>query len=166
LTPMPSHPPTPISSHRLKRIALWAMAMLLWIAAVCGGAAPSRRHLQQRGDTRLDELARMVRNLVIVRAVAMVKPPRRPARHGPRRRPRHYLRSCAGAELRRLLRARDPQHRVLRLIAALRDLAAYAARLARRLARGLTRLAPLAAAARNETLCALASPPVRATDSS
>ncbi|MGE4039299.1 MAG: hypothetical protein AB7F85_16270, partial [Hyphomonadaceae bacterium] len=70
------------------------------------------------------------------------------------------------AELRRLLRARDPLARVKRLIAALRDLAAYAARLARRLARGLTRLAPLAASARNETLRALASPPVRATDSS
>ncbi|MGE0185938.1 MAG: hypothetical protein AB7Q23_09105, partial [Hyphomonadaceae bacterium] len=121
---MPSHPPRPISSHRLKRIALWAMAMLLWIAALCGGAAPKARHVQQRGDTRLDELARMVRNLVIVRAVAMVTPPRRPARHGPRRSARHYQRSCAGAEQRRLLRARDPLARVKRLIAALRDLAA------------------------------------------
>ncbi|MGE4038519.1 MAG: hypothetical protein AB7F85_12320, partial [Hyphomonadaceae bacterium] len=111
---MPSHPPRPISSHRLKRIALWAMAMLLWIAALCGGAAPKARHVQQRGDTRLDELARMVRNLVIVRAVAMVTPPRRPARHGPRRTARHYLRSCAGAELRRLFRARDPRARVNR----------------------------------------------------
>ena len=163
---MPSHPPDLISSHRLKRIALWAMAMLLWIAALCGGAAPRARHLAQRGETRLDELARMVRNLVIVGAAAMVKPPRRPARYGLRRRPRHYLRSCAGAELRRRLRARDPQHRVRKLIAVLRDLAACAARLARRLARGLTRLAPLSASAHNQTLRALAAPPVRAADSS
>ena len=162
-------PPPRIGVQRLKRIALWALLMLSWIAAVLGGATPKRRHLAQRGDARLDEMTRLVRSLVILRAVE-IAPPRRTRRTlrftRPRRQLQGLVRTCAGSALRRALRARDPLQRVQRLLAALRQRDVLAARLLRRLKRGLTRLAPIAAAARNQTLRTLSAPPPCAADSS
>jgi hypothetical protein len=50
------------------------------------------------------------------------------------------LRAVKGSRLRRRLRARDPAARFFAILAVMRDLDAEAARLARRLPRGLTRL--------------------------
>lgn len=131
-----------VTKHRLRRDALWALAMLSWLAAVLFGAlTPSLRQLAQRCDAlSLRALTRLVRDLLIVRALHIAgRPPRRGRMHYWRRgrdlRRRHWVRSLLGARLRRRLKHNDLATHIAQLIPVLRNLDAYAARLARRLRR-------------------------------
>ena len=60
-----------------------------------------------------------------------------------------------GAHLRRSLRARSIGQRITALLNTLRDLEAHAARLSRRLARGLTRRRPIRAARDADSFAAM-----------
>lgn len=138
--------------HHRRRLALWTLAILSWIAAVLfGGKEIAHRHMLQRcGRISLERLMRRTIYLLIIRAAELTG--RRPRqrlsyyKHGRDLRPRHFLRSLLGAELRRALRPKGLAARIAALINVLRNLDAHAERLAARMKRGLTRLWALAAA--------------------
>jgi len=133
-----SSPSHPISNHRLARLALWLLAMLAWFALGCRGDERQRR----RGEISFERVERAVRNVIIAYAAQFV-PPRKPKprRHHAHKPPRIRLRAVAGSWLRRRLRTRgDLVTRAIQLLAALRNWRELAVGLARRRARGLTRL--------------------------
>jgi hypothetical protein len=133
--------PPRITRHQRQRFALWLLTMLVWLAAVLDGAVDGRR--ARRRQTPLDDLARWVKQLILLRAMERVRV--RPARAQSGRGgalPAHARRRAFGSRLRRALRRRDRRARIAALIHALRTIDAYASRLAKRLARGLTRLRP------------------------
>jgi hypothetical protein len=137
--------------HQRQRLALWALAVLQWIAAVLfGGRRIAVRHLRQRCErASLEGLTRLVINLMIVRAreLAGQRPrKRRFWRHGRDLRPCHLIRSLLGSKLRLVLRSKDLASRIAALIAALRDLDRHARHLAQRMRRRLTRLWAIAPA--------------------
>ena len=141
---MQSH--RPISNqHRLQRLALWALAVLVWIEAILfGGREIEWRHWRQRRDLlTLPGLTHLVGKLLLERARQIARPRRRPFRvwrRGQDLRRAHLLRSALGARFRRALKHKDTRTWIAHLIAVLRNLDAYAAGLARRLRKGLTRL--------------------------
>lgn len=123
-----------IHQRRLQRYVLWALALLAWVAAMLSGARhPKARHMRQRGDI---DLVRLVRSLLVARALNMLRMRLRhrvhTARHGRNLRPRHFIRSFFGANLRRALRHKENLQRVAKLIHVLRNLDAYAAQLLKR----------------------------------
>jgi len=131
-----------VTKHRLRRDILWALAMLSWLWAVLfGNLTPSLRQLAQRIEAfSLDNLARLVRDLLIVRALHIAGPPPRRGRlhywrYGRSLRRRHFVRSLLGAKLRRQFRHKDLATRIAQLIALLRHLDTHAAQLARRMRR-------------------------------
>jgi hypothetical protein len=130
---MPTHHPI-LTSHRLQRYILWALAILSWIAGVLGGHRVSARHRAQRGAISCAWLTRLVANLLLIRAAHFARF-RRCApqywRHGRDLRRSHFHRSLLGGKLRRALRHKDFATHIAQLIAVLRDLDAYAKQLAR-----------------------------------
>lgn len=140
-----------LTQHRFRRIILWTLTLLSWIAAVLANTHPvSARHQRQRFDIPLPWLNSLVGQLLIIRAGELARR-RRPKRfsywrHGRDLRLSHLYRSVLGARVRRTLRHKDIRIWIANLIAVLRDLDAHAAPLARRMRRGLTRLARLLAA--------------------
>jgi len=131
-----------ITSHQRQRLVLWLLAMLAWLASVLDGALPDERRARQR-QTPLDGLARLVKQLVLLRAMERSRLPRtRKAKPRAGDLPTHLRRRAFGSRLRRILRSPDRRTRVAALMHALRSLDALAARLAKRLACGLTRLWP------------------------
>lgn len=139
---MQATPRPRLSPHRQSRLIAWALAMLLWLRSVLN---ISRRHLRQRGAFfTLDRLARLITNLIVIRAAEIAgnrTPRRRLFRdRGVDLRRRHFRRSVIGARLRRALKHRDFDTRIAILIRALRDLEPLAARLAKRMRRRNTKL--------------------------
>ncbi|WP_395646502.1 hypothetical protein [Terricaulis sp.] len=140
-----------LSPHRRARLIAWALAMLAWVhAAFFQDRIMTRRHLRKRGGfLSLDQVARVVTQLIILRAAERARLHRRGKisfhKHGVDLRPRHLRRSAIGARIRRALKHRDAGQRIARLAAALRALDVWAALFARRLARRLTRLWAIAA---------------------
>jgi hypothetical protein len=137
--------------HQRQRLALWALTLLQWIAAVLfGGKSVSVRQLRQRCErASLESLTRLAIDLLIVRAgeLAGCRPgKRRYWRHGRDLRPRHLIRSLLGSNLRRALKPKHVSARIAAVIGALRDLDRYARRLAHRMRRGLARLWAIAPA--------------------
>jgi hypothetical protein len=137
------------TSHQRRRLALWALAVLQWIVAVLFAGTPvAPRHIVQRGPRiSLEGLTRTVIKLLVIRAGELGRRRRgrlRFWRYGRDLRRPHFIRSLLGANLRRTLRHKDLATRIARLIAVLRDLDAYAQRLARRFK--LTRLWPTTSA--------------------
>lgn len=128
-----------LTQHRLQRLVLWTLAMLLWFGAVlCGSRPISRRHLDQRGDLSLRGLARMVTALLIFRALNInARSYRRVSiwRRGRDLRRAHFRRSLLGAALRRALHDKNSAAHIAKLIRVLRNLDAYAAATLRRLHR-------------------------------
>jgi hypothetical protein len=125
-----------LTQRRLQRYILWAIALLSWIAAVISGARrPNSRQLRDRGDIAFTDLTRLVRTLLLARALNILRyrqrTPTRNWRHGRDLRRRHFMRSLFGSKLRRLLRHKHPATHIAQLIAVLRNLGAYAAQLAR-----------------------------------
>jgi hypothetical protein len=115
---------------------------------MASGAATTPRHAKQRAwFLGLDGLAWMVRNLIVIRALqlAHARSRRLPRSHG-RGEPKrnlHLRRAAAGSRLRRALRDLDMMRRIARCIDALKRVDDFAAPLAERLKRRLTRLAPV-----------------------
>jgi hypothetical protein len=117
--------------------------MLLWIASLFAGVRPTRRHLEQRRDLSLDGVASLVQRLIIVRGAELAGFNRnRPCffKYGRDLHRPHVLRSICGSKLRQALDHRDPIARIAILIDALTHLDAWAARFAKRLRGGITRL--------------------------
>jgi hypothetical protein len=142
---MQSHRPI-LNQHRLRRLALWTLAVLSWIAAMLfNDRAVTARHIQQRtGFISLPWLTSVVSKLLIIRAAQLARL-RRPGRirywrHGRDLHRPHLIRSALGARLRHALKHNDIRVWIANLIAVLRNLDAHAAPLAQRLRRGLTRL--------------------------
>jgi hypothetical protein len=134
-----------LTQHRFQRIVLWALALLTWVAAMLSGnRAVSARHARQRFDISLPWLTGLVSKLLIIRAAQLARLRRcgriRYWARGRDLRRSHLLRSTLGTRLRRTVRHKDVGAWMARLIAVLRNLDAYAAPLAQRLRRGLTRL--------------------------
>jgi hypothetical protein len=135
-----------LTQHRFRRIILWTLALLTWIAAMLfGDRAVTFRHIQQRTDLiSLPWLTSLVGKLLIIRAaqLARLRGPKRILywRRGRDLHRPHILRSVLGARVRRALRHKDIATWIANLIAVLRNLDAHAAPLAHRLRRGLTRL--------------------------
>lgn len=137
-----------LTRHRHRRLVLWTLAMLAWIASiVLGGMRTDARRLRQRGDVSLDWLRRWVMKLVVVRAGEIARPRARRPRfwRGRDQRRSHLFRALIGSAFRRALRHRDIAERVRRMTHVLRNLDAYADRIAKRMRRRLTRLWPIAA---------------------
>jgi hypothetical protein len=140
-----------LTSHRRRRLVLWALTMLAWIASLLSGAVPLSRHWRQRyRKISLHGLALMVKQLILARAAEIngQRPKRRLIyfKHGRDLRRRHFMRSAYGSKLRRALRHRDPLARIAILIDALKHLDAWAQPFAKRLRRGFTRLRAIVAA--------------------
>ena len=124
-----------LTQHRVRRLALWALTMLQWIAAIVfSDRQVSVRHIKQRVDAIcLHALTRLVGNLIIARALLIVRPRRRPInfwRYGRNLHCAHFRRSLFGAKFRRALNDKDLARHIAKLIAALRNLDAYGRRLA------------------------------------
>jgi hypothetical protein len=156
MLPRMNKPPSPFNPHRIARLIAWLQAMLAWAASVLfTDVAQSRRRIRQRyGFLSLDPLARLVRDLAIVRAADLMHLRARPRFRGVRNAAAHGFRRCttrgawrraiAGSRLRNALKHRDPLQRIQRLLAAIADIDAFARRyLAPRARRRLTRLFPL-----------------------
>jgi hypothetical protein len=113
--------------------------MLAWFAL--GGQGNDRQ--RRRAAISFDKIERAVRNVIIIRAAQLMAPRKfKPQRRHAQRPPRLSLRAIGGAWLRRRLRTHgDLIRRTAQLLAALRNWRALGAELARRRARGLTRLA-------------------------
>lgn len=162
-----------LTQHRLQRAVLWTLAVLTWMdGAVFGALDVSWRHVRQRVRLIwLPGLARHVGALVLMRALQLARPRQRKQilywRRGRDLRRSNFRRSVIGSELRRALRHKDERAWIARLIAVLRNLDVYAARLARRLSRGRTRLWRLlpAIAGADALLAAPASAPASADSS-
>lgn len=142
---MKAHRPF-LTQHRLRRLALWTLTLLQWIAAILStDHALGSRQLQQRFVfLSLPWLTRRVSLILIVRASQLAGPRRRQRirfwRRGRDMRCSHLIRTVLGARLRRALRHKDACAWIAKLIHVLRNLDAYARPLRRRLHGGLTRL--------------------------
>jgi hypothetical protein len=130
-------PPTfPVTPLRLARLTAWARLMLAFVAQVADIPA-----FAPFDDYHLFRLRRMVAELVVIRAARRLLHLRR--RKLPASTPPGHMRAVIGASLRRRLRARGVGARIACLREAFACIDALAARLARRLARGLTRRRPI-----------------------
>jgi hypothetical protein len=137
---MKTHRPL-TTAHQRRRLALWALTMLRWIAAVFAGAPVTARQVRARHRrVSLDGLTRLVIQLLIVRSAELARRNCRRLRffrHGRDLKRRHFIRSLLGARLRRALKPKTLAARIDALIRVLRDLDHYARQLAKR---RLTRL--------------------------
>ena len=144
--------PPPNTAHRLIRTAQWAQAALLraasWIVQVAGLYAPVERAVARALDPFLDKIAKLVFALIVLHASALLRDTYllqrkriRVSRPGgpPRKQHGHHLRTMTGSALRRLARVRDVRGRIAALARMLNEIDALAGRLAKRLARGLSR---------------------------
>jgi hypothetical protein len=157
MLPRMNKPPSPFNPHRIARLIAWLQAMLAWAASVLFAetARANRRHIRQRYRfLSLDPLARLVRDLAVLRATEFTHLRSRPrlrgvrnaAECGFRRRTTRgaWRRAIAGSRLRKALKHRDPAQRIQLLLAALADIDAFARRyLIARAKRRLTRLFPI-----------------------
>jgi hypothetical protein len=169
---MQTHRPL-LTQHCLRRLALWTLTLLQWIAAMLSSnRAITPRHIRQRIEfISLPWLTRRVGHMLIVRAAQLDRrrPRKRPRfwRHGRDLRCAHLIRSLLGGRLRRALKHKDAATWIAKLIHVLRNLDAYARPLMRRLHGGLTRVARLVPAiASAETLCGAPTPAPAFADSS
>lgn len=122
--------------------------MLTWIASIfCAGFRGNARRMRQRGHNSLASLQRWVLQLVILRAAEMARPQRRRALfwRGRDQRRSQLVRALIGSAMRRAVRHRDTPARIGLLVGVLRNLDAYARRIAKRMRRRLTRLWPIVA---------------------
>lgn len=128
-------PHPPITQHRVARLNAWARLWLVWFVGVWASFWRDDR-AQAREVARI---AKGVAALVILNAMQLMPAlPRAKHRHG-RLNPLRE-RTVVGARLRRALQGRDWRARLMAILTVMRDLDTHAARLVRRLHRGLNRL--------------------------
>jgi hypothetical protein len=116
-----------LSKHRIQRLMLWTLAMLIWVQALLNG--DTKRFSFRKFRQRRDHIARLRR-------------PKHKTNYGRARMRRHLIRSVLGSRLRAVLKHRSAQEAVAKLIDALRNIDVHAQHLAQRLKCGLTRLNP------------------------
>jgi len=137
-------PNRPLSKHRRARLIAATLAMLLWLAQVLFAGGPfSPRHERQRARAMsLQRLTKQVKLLIVSRALDGLRR-RRPRRvrrfRGRSIAPRASVDAIIGMRLKRRLKRRDLGERIAVLIDALLHIDRYAAHVAKRLRRGLTR---------------------------
>jgi hypothetical protein len=137
--------PRPISKHYRARLIAWTLSMLLWtFQALCAGMFTPRHERQRRERMSLTWLTQQVKLLIVSRANDF-------AYGRMQRRQRISYRGCRnvlkpgivnaliGVRIRRLLNRNGVIERITTLIGALRNIDDYAAVVAHRLRRGLTR---------------------------
>lgn len=120
------------------------MLWLLWFAGfleIAHAFAPLSRQAEAIAHAWLDHIERWIFTIVLARAAPYLTPKGRRS-YGPRYRRVALRRALMGSRLRRALRAKDICERAAALAADINDLVAAHIR---RLARGLTRLCPIAA---------------------
>lgn len=134
-----------ITKHHRARLIAWTLSMLVWMLRVLfDGAAFASRHERQRARVMsLAWLARRVKLLIISRAgeLARSRPIRRLRLNyrGQRRRTCGFVNAILGVRVRGLLKRKSVFDRIASLIEVLRHIDVYAALVAKRLGRGLTR---------------------------
>ncbi|HEX8902402.1 hypothetical protein [Vitreimonas sp.] len=175
--------PSPIlSPQRNARLVAWARLMLAWVGALMFSTTLgkiSERHLLARMYyTNLDRVAATIANIVLLHAFAKLGYPssggtpftlRDHTGVGFARRTqvRNILRAGQGVWLRRRLNHRNLLTRLGLIVQALNDIDALAARAARRLRHGLTRLFAIRAVRPpHDAARTLATPEILAADSS
>ncbi|MGD9982514.1 MAG: hypothetical protein AB7T58_18170 [Hyphomonadaceae bacterium] len=134
----------PLSKHRHARLIAATLAMLLWLAQVLFAGGPfSPRHERQRARRMsLQRLTKQVKLLIVSRAFDAFRwrRPRRVRRfRGRSIAPRTSVDAIIGMRLKRQLKRKHVGERIGVLIHALLNIDAYAAGVAKRLRRGLTR---------------------------
>ena len=138
----------PISDLRLTRFHRWAMLWLKWFVSfleAAGAFAPVSKQAQAIGHAWLDQIERIILNIVMLRAAPHVR--RLNRRKGVAQHPINdtsLRRAIIGSALRRALRAKDLRQRIELLVSV--NICALVARLLKRLPRGLTRRRPIVAA--------------------
>lgn len=138
-----------LPKHARARLIAWALAMLMWLgAALYGAITVKARHQRQRVDLlALTHLTILIKSLIISRTAdfARLRSPKRipSASRGRAITMRGLIRALVGSRLRRALKRKDTFKQICALIAALRQIDAHAAHLARRMRRRLTRLTPI-----------------------
>ncbi len=148
-------PTPPLSSHRLARLNTWArlwLAWFVWVFLAHFGPDPSQRQARRQ----LDHAASVVGQMIFLLAAARVRlPPRQNHRHG-RLKQSGLMRALIGASLRRALKGKDAHSRLAAILVIMRDAGQHSAKLARRLARGLSRLRVIVPAPEHAPLFATA----------
>jgi hypothetical protein len=140
---MQSQPRLLTTARQRQRLALWALTMLSWIAAVLfAGRDVTRRQLRQRyRRLSLQRLTRMALHLIVIRAGELGRWRTRRrlcfCSRGRDLRVRHLMRSLVGSNLRRALKRKQLRERIEALRYVLSHLDMFACALARR---RLTRL--------------------------
>jgi hypothetical protein len=141
----------PLVQHdRLTRMLSWVGLWLGWLGAalnLCAQVLP--RHAERALGAMLNPWAHLLAQIVFLRALARLGP-----RGFARKHHAHFanargvsFRAACGARLRRALRGQDFQRKLAALTRFIRDAEIHVSKLARRLARGLTRRAKFACAA-------------------
>ena len=137
-----------ISNHRLARLLTWARLWLAWAAGVLAQFVGALPESHQRGvRANLDQCAQLVARVIFLRAFARLDrldrrnlagiKRKEPA--GSRRSGGGGFRAVIGSSLRRALRGKDARAKLAALADVVRNAEFHIAKLARRLARGLTR---------------------------
>ncbi|MBX3430054.1 MAG: hypothetical protein KF779_10795 [Hyphomonadaceae bacterium] len=147
----------PISELRLQRYHRWILLWLAWFAAFltqAGAVAPLSRQAAKIAHQWLDGIERNLIELILIRAARQVRtiPTLKHTAH--RRRETHLARAIVGAAMRRALRPRDLRRRIAALS---QPIAPLAARILRRIPRGLTRRRPIGARPEPRTAFAASS---------
>jgi hypothetical protein len=137
----------PISDLRLTRFHRWAMLWLKWFVSFLdaqGALAPISKQAQTIGHRWLDDIERIILNIVMLRAACHVRRCHQRKGVSERRLKEIALRrAIIGSAMRRAMRPRDLRQRIEALT---QNIDALVAQLLRRLPRGLTRRRPILAA--------------------
>jgi hypothetical protein len=137
--------PRPLSKHHRARLIAWTLSMLLWTFQALFAAAWSPRHERQRRERMsLTWLTQQVKLLIISRAGDLASASMRPRQRISYRGCRNVLKpgfvnAIIGVRMHRILNRKGIVERLCALIRALRHIDDYAAQVAKRLRRGLTR---------------------------
>jgi hypothetical protein len=160
----------PISHLRLQRFHRWALLWLTWFSGLleaAGAFAPLTKQAERVGHLWLDRIERVILAIAMLRAAPRVR-----ALHTKRPFALHRLkqgalsRAVIGATLRRALRPKQLRQRCETLRRT--SISALAARILKRLPRGLTRRRPIRARPEARIVQAPSAPfaPLRAADTS
>jgi hypothetical protein len=155
----PVHFTALFTRHRIARLHRWAMLWLLWFAGFLEAAAvfaPLSKQVDAIAHEWLDRVERRIFTIVLARAAPYLTPIARHT-HGRRRGRGAILRALMGSRLRRQWRAKDVCARIAGLA---EDINVTVARHCRRVARGLTRLAPIRAKSEHGVREPTPAPPV------
>jgi hypothetical protein len=136
--------PRPITQHYRARLIAWTLAMLMWTLnmLVAGGVLSARHERQRAWAMSLAWLTRRVKLLIISRASVLARKRTRPLRlhyRGRVLRTRGFVNAVIGARVRRMLKRKGVVETIVALIDVLRAIDTYAAPVAKRLRRGLSR---------------------------